>query len=82
MRVLRAVLACFLYLGAAIGEAQVSDTAAVKVKVSAGPQEVKGLVLPTIEDRLVVLGVSIVLSSGLGIILNETRKRVDKARAM
>ena len=82
MRLLRtAVLACFLCLSAAVGETQVSDTAAAKAKVTAGPQEVKGLVLPTLEDRLVVLGVSIVLSSGLWIILNEKRKRADRERA-
>ena len=82
MRLLRsAVLAGFLSLSAAAVEAQVADTAAVKVPTSVAPQESKGLVLPTMEDRLVVFGVSIVLSSGLWIILNEKRKRADRERA-
>ena len=82
MRLLRTVIvAGSLSLSAAAGEAQVADTAATKVPASAGPQEVKGLVLPTLEDRLVVLGVSIVLSSGLLIIINEKRKRADRERA-
>jgi hypothetical protein len=56
--------------------AQTSDS--TKRKAVAPVVTVEGVRLPNQTERLTVLGVALVLFGGLGLILNEKRRRADR----